>query len=140
MSKADKYLFFLKSLELTAADTPTEMGSELSIQDEAINATSGNGMAGGPGMVGGPRDIGVGRAGRGGPMMEAPGITSSSITTGSSVPASWPHPYKVKAVHPARRMQAPICPRIISMESELMYFLIFVTSLIMLKVPFSLLP
>jgi len=57
MARADKYLFFLRYLELTAADTPT---SAADIHDEAINATGGA-MGGGPmgGMGGGRQDRGA---------------------------------------------------------------------------------
>ncbi len=63
MSKSDKYLFFLRYLELTAPDTPTSIGSD--IHDEAINATGGAGFGGGRGDMGGPVDFG-GMPGEGG--------------------------------------------------------------------------
>ena len=62
MSKADKYLFFLRYLELTAADTPTSVAD---IHDEAINATGGA-MGGGP--------MGGGRMDRGGMMADFGGM------------------------------------------------------------------
>lgn len=60
MSKADKFLFFLRYLELTAADTPTSIASD--IHDEAINATGGIGGMGG------------GRLDRGGAMADFGGM------------------------------------------------------------------
>ena len=59
-NEADKFLFFLRYLELTAADTPTSIASD--IHDEAINATGG---------IGG---MGDGRLDRGGAMADFGGM------------------------------------------------------------------